>query len=218
VTETKRTKIGLDKKIPVMRGAFLRFPLAMRQVARVSHVGCIKYNAPEGDMDYLAVPDGVGVFSDADGRHLLDEVLDGPVNVERGGNLPKEGMAVLHAAQHAWNALARLEKQLRRYRELGIDIDAILGEAPLMQDPSVGLRPDDLKCRKKPNPRMFYDGVNAPVVVPCGFNAEPGGVTFVGKNGLPTTRRVPRGVPLDKCDRHDFGVTQEDLGDCDPGC
>jgi hypothetical protein len=35
---------------------------------------------------------------------------------------------------------------------------------------------------------------------------------------LPKTRCVPRGIPLDKCDRHDFGVTQEDLVDCDPGC
>jgi hypothetical protein len=88
----------------------------------------------------------------------------------------------------------------------------------------------------KPNPTMFYDGVNVPVLVAAEKatleiheEAErilserfptmtPGIRPGYGADGLPKTRKVPRGIPLDKCDRHDFGVTQENLGDCDPGC
>jgi hypothetical protein len=87
-------------------------------------------------------------------------------------------------------------------------------------------------------PRMFV-----PAGVTAGYKLEAGKVVWVDKDGLPLsmkrkemsearyipgvksntspmpkTRKVPRGKPLDKCDRHDFGVTQEDLGDCDSGC
>ena len=120
------TKIGVKDKIPVMRGSFLRFPRAMREIARVSHLGCIKYCAVEGSMDYLEIDDGLGVFTDALGRHLLNEAADGPVNVEKGGHLPPGGMAVLHAAQIAWNSLARLERYLVDLEEKGISVDGLL--------------------------------------------------------------------------------------------
>ncbi len=120
------TKIGVKDKIPVMRGSFLRFPRAMREVARVSHLGCIKYDAPEGSMDYLETEDGYGVFTDALGRHLLDEATGGKVNVETGGHLPPEGMVVLHQAQAAWNTLARLERYLVDLEVAGHNVEEIL--------------------------------------------------------------------------------------------
>jgi hypothetical protein len=100
-------------KANVMSGVFLRFPRAIAEVARVSDMGCRKYSAPLGDMGYLNVEDGYRRYTEALGRHLIAEALEGPVNTERGGALPKEGVAVLHAAQVAWCALARLERSLR---------------------------------------------------------------------------------------------------------
>ena len=117
------TNIGVKDKIPVMRGSFLRFPRAMREVARVSNLGGIKYDAPVGSMDYLEIDDGIGVFTDALGRHLLDEATGGEVNLEKGGHLPPEGMRVLHQAQVAWNALARLERRLKNLEEKGVKVD-----------------------------------------------------------------------------------------------
>jgi hypothetical protein len=100
-------------KANVMSGVLLRFPRAIAQVARVSDMGCLKYSAPLGDMGYLDVEDGYRRYTEALGRHLIAETLEGPVNTEKGGALPKEGVAVLHAAQVAWCALARLERALR---------------------------------------------------------------------------------------------------------
>lgn len=127
---TKNPKIGIDTKIPLARGAIQRFPMALREVARVSHMGCIKYDAPEGSMDYLQGDDAVGVFDDAETRHMNAEAIEGPINIEKGGSLPEEGIAVLHAAQRAWNALASLEKKLRVWKEMGYDVDAMLANAP----------------------------------------------------------------------------------------
>ncbi|MEE8386487.1 MAG: dATP/dGTP diphosphohydrolase domain-containing protein [Dehalococcoidia bacterium] len=112
-------------KLPVMRGSFLRFPRAMREIARVSHLGCMKYDAPEGSMDYLDGEDGYGLFTDALGRHLLDEATGGVTNVETGGRLPPEGMIVLHQAQAAWNTLARLERYLLTLEERGVKVEDI---------------------------------------------------------------------------------------------
>lgn len=95
--------IKLDAgKPPVMRGVFMRFPRAMREIARVSAVGTRKYNLPISDMTFTAVEDGEGRYMDALGRHILEEILDGPDNEEN-------GETVLHAAQRAWDDLAALE-------------------------------------------------------------------------------------------------------------
>ena len=87
-------------KAPVMRGALQYFPRALRAVSGVSLFGATKYtwNGRE------SVPDGVNRYSDAMGRHLIGEAVDGPIDPETG---------LLHAAQTAWNALARLELMLR---------------------------------------------------------------------------------------------------------
>jgi hypothetical protein len=96
-------------KAPVMRGVFMRFPRAMFEVARVSQTGTTKYAVPISDMEYVNVKDGFGRYTDALGRHLLEEAIGGHVSVETGGELPAGGAELIHAAQAAWDALARLE-------------------------------------------------------------------------------------------------------------
>lgn len=102
-----------EGKVAFIRGCLQRFPRALLEVAKVSAVGCRKYDLPLDDTDFLDVPDGLGRYTDALGRHLLKEALEGNINIEVGGNLPKEGVVTRHDAQVAWNALARLEIKLR---------------------------------------------------------------------------------------------------------
>ena len=71
------------------------FSGALLEVAKVSTYGAHKYT-PNG---WKSVPDGVQRYSDAMLRHLLAESIS-PTDDESG---------LLHAAQVAWNALARLE-------------------------------------------------------------------------------------------------------------
>jgi len=99
-------------KPAIFRGVLARFPRAIEAVAEVSALGCRKYNLPPDDRAFMDVPDGFGRYTDADARHLLAET-SGPWNVEKGGALQPNGEPVLHAAQHAWCALARLEILLR---------------------------------------------------------------------------------------------------------
>lgn len=96
-------------KIPIIRGVFMRFPRALAAIAKVSLTGCQKYGVPVDDTSFVNVPDGFGRYTDALGRHLHAEITKGPINTEKGGLLPPEGVEILHAAQVAWNALARLE-------------------------------------------------------------------------------------------------------------
>ena len=88
-------------KAPIYRGVLAYFPDAVASVASVSAFGASKY-AWNG---WLHVPDGLGRYTDAMVRHLLEEgkgdVLD-----------PDSGLA--HAAHSAWNSLARLELLLRK--------------------------------------------------------------------------------------------------------
>jgi len=93
-------------KDPVFRGVVGRFPRAMREIAKVSAFGFQKHKTPPGgEMAYLGVPNAYEVYTDAMCRHVVDEAREGPVN-------PKDG-DLLHAAQAAWNALARLEVLLK---------------------------------------------------------------------------------------------------------
>lgn len=87
-------------KPPIMQGVIQYFPRALREVSRVSLFGATKY-AWRG---WEQVPDGINRYSDALGRHLLAEAIDGPIDEET---------QLLHAAQIAWNSLARLELMLR---------------------------------------------------------------------------------------------------------
>ena len=111
-----------DGKLPVMRGVFLRFPRAMLEIARVSAAGTVKYEVPISDMNYLNVEDGHGRYTDALGRHLIAEAIDGIHNIEKGGALPKDGVLLLHAAQAVWCALARLEAMMVDAEEKGVKL------------------------------------------------------------------------------------------------
>jgi hypothetical protein len=77
----------------------LLFGKALREVAKVGTFGAIKYTRG----GWQNVPDGINRYTDAMLRHLLEEQYE---KYDR--DLP-----VLHAAQTAWNALARLELMLR---------------------------------------------------------------------------------------------------------
>ena len=88
-------------KAPIMQGVIQYFPRALKAVSFVSLVGAKKY-AWKG---WESVPDGVNRYSDALGRHLLAETIEGPIDADT---------QQLHAAQIAWNALARLELILRQ--------------------------------------------------------------------------------------------------------
>lgn len=105
-TPSAKGKIDAHKKLSIVRSAWLRFPRALAEVAKVSEFGCSKYEVPLGDLDYLKSPSIIDDCTDALGRHLLREKTNGPINYEDG--------EVLEAAQIAWNALARLEAMLDR--------------------------------------------------------------------------------------------------------
>lgn len=106
-------------KLPVTRGVISRFPRALAEVARVSQVGTTKYGVPITDMEYKNVPDGLGRYDDAVGRHTTERAIHGEVNVEKGGQLPPEGVPLFHLAQRAWDALATLEIFLTQLEKAG---------------------------------------------------------------------------------------------------
>ena len=88
----------LDAHKPRTGFVLLGFNRALTEVARVGTFGATKYT----DHGWLSVPNGRERYTDALLRHLLtDESHD-----------PDSGL--LHAAHAAWNALARLELQLRQ--------------------------------------------------------------------------------------------------------
>ncbi|MGA9851824.1 MAG: dATP/dGTP diphosphohydrolase domain-containing protein [Gammaproteobacteria bacterium] len=85
-------------KSPIVSGLLQHFPLACAEVARVTEFGARKYSWH----GWSSVPNGIQRYTDALGRHLAE--IDGPVDADS---------HFLHAAQVAWNALARLELMLR---------------------------------------------------------------------------------------------------------
>lgn len=87
-------------KAPVMRGVLQYFPRALKAISVVSLVGANKYSWK----GWESVDDGIERYGDAMARHILDEEIDGDFDSDTG---------LLHAAQQAWNALAKLELMLR---------------------------------------------------------------------------------------------------------
>ena len=81
------------------------FPRALEEVAKVGTYGAEKYS----DNGWMTVPDGISRYKDAMGRHRIagakGEVID-----------PETGL--LHSAQEAWNALAKLELELRKLEDV----------------------------------------------------------------------------------------------------
>ena len=95
----------LDKgKAPVMQGVLQYFPRALKAIAEISEVGANKYSWK----GWESVDDGENRYGNAMARHILAEDIEGPFDNGPGGT------GKLHAAQSAWNALARLELMLRR--------------------------------------------------------------------------------------------------------
>lgn len=95
-------------KAPIFRGVISYFPRAITAVANVSMYGATKYSW-KGWED---VSDGINRYTDALGRHIVKEGIEGLYDLEI-KNDTKYPAEILHAAQVAWNALARLELLLR---------------------------------------------------------------------------------------------------------
>lgn len=76
-------------------------PRAVLAVAEVATFGAKKYSAG----GWQQVPDGIARYTDALLRHLVRE----------GVEVTDADSGLLHAAQVAWNALARLELMLREH-------------------------------------------------------------------------------------------------------
>lgn len=91
-------------KVAIWRGALDYFPRAIEQVAAVSTFGASKY-AWKG---WETVPDGINRYSDAMGRHLIEEAT---------GHIYDHDSGLRVAAHTAWNALARLELMLREEKK-----------------------------------------------------------------------------------------------------
>lgn len=86
------------------------FSRAITAVAQVGTYGAAKYT----DNGWVEVPDGQRRYTDAMFRHLLAET-HGVVDEETG---------LLHAAQAAWNALARLDLYIREKERIdGVEKD-----------------------------------------------------------------------------------------------
>lgn len=91
-------------KVDVLRGAIQYFPRALLAVALVSEIGARKYSWKGWEM----VPDGVQRYGAALSRHLMaTDEFDADTGCR-------------HAAQVAWNALARLELILKEAEANGI--------------------------------------------------------------------------------------------------
>lgn len=90
-------------KAPVTQGCLFYFPKALKAVSSVSDMGRRKYNLTFSDRNWYRVENGQQRYADAAGRHLLDS----------SPTVSDEALA--HAAQAAWNALARLELMLEDY-------------------------------------------------------------------------------------------------------
>ena len=93
--------VKLDSGKPRMSLLFHGFPRALTEVARVATFGAEKYT----DNGWVSVPDGETRYTDAMYRHLLAEAQGETHDIKESG--------LRHAAHAAWNALARLELQLR---------------------------------------------------------------------------------------------------------
>lgn len=86
-------------------------PRALMEVAKVGTYGAVKYSRH----GWLAVPMGITRYTAALDRHRLKEKIEGKFDLDAKRD---DGVAVRHAAQLAWNALARLELMLIEEEQL----------------------------------------------------------------------------------------------------
>lgn len=92
-----------DKAKPRLGLVFEGFALAIEEVGKVGTFGANKYT----DNGWASVPNGQARYTDAMYRHLMAQAK---------GEAFDEESNLLHAAHTAWNALARLELELRTKR------------------------------------------------------------------------------------------------------
>lgn len=107
-SKTKGAKLDAGKPA-VFQGLLDYFPRACIEVARISTLGAAKYSWK----GWEAVANGFNRYSDALVRHLCGEAIEGLYDSGPTGLGPD----VLHAAQVAWNAMARLELLLRELEQ-----------------------------------------------------------------------------------------------------
>lgn len=91
-----------DGKAPIYQGFLNRFPRAIVGVALVSEYGFRKYGSYDG---WEKVPNGLVRYTDAKARHGVLQSIEGAYDEQDSG--------LAHAAQEAWNAMARYEILLR---------------------------------------------------------------------------------------------------------
>lgn len=86
-------------KVKFRRAVIEQFPHALLEVAKLTEWGATKYTWD----GWKAVPDGIKRYADAQDRHAIKAVIEGPFDEDSG---------LLHATHEAWNALAKLELML----------------------------------------------------------------------------------------------------------
>ena len=96
--------VKLDQGKNLVGLCFKDFARALYQVSKVTTYGATKHT-PGG---WLTVPDGHARYTDAMLRHFLAECAGRDGSTSR-----DEESGLYHAAQVAWNALARLDLMLR---------------------------------------------------------------------------------------------------------
>lgn len=110
--DPKRAGAKLDAgKSPVRRGLLEYFPRACMAVANVSAAGARKYTWK----GWESVPEGVDRYGDAGVRHICKAAIAGsPTALDSDWREVDPALEVWHAAEEAWNALARLELLMRK--------------------------------------------------------------------------------------------------------
>jgi hypothetical protein len=95
----------------VMRG----FAHAFWEISRVGTCGAAKYS----ELGFLDVEDGENRYEDAQMRHMLMRMIDGPTDKELTAFATELGIGtdVLHLACEAWNAMAKLELHMRELKK-----------------------------------------------------------------------------------------------------
>lgn len=107
----RRHGVKLDAgKPPIWRGFIQSFPRGIEEVAVVTMEGCNEPGHVYGG--WLSVTDGYARYSDAMGRHQLEEArLPLPTDIVQQNKMIKVCATV------AWNDMARLEHLIRDFRE-----------------------------------------------------------------------------------------------------
>ena len=110
MSSQEQRKVEKLAKPQVYKGGMMRFPLALQMVSKLSLYGSLKYGVkPHEIAGHIVGDDKYGHLTESLVRHLLEEAQGHPINWSDGG--------MLHAANVAWNALARLQVYLENHPE-----------------------------------------------------------------------------------------------------